>query len=263
VVALVAYFFADVALTRAALWIAFAGALLSPPLLIADLGRPARFLYMMRVFKLQSAMSVGVWTLISFSSAVTVALFCRELTLAGYSNNLVRVLEWLALIFGAIFGMLLASYTSVLLSVTAIPVWSENRTRLPVVFLAGGLGSSGAVLELLGFVIPATQSIGIVASAVETIMAIAVEFRKRRVDGPLREGPSGRLLRAAAVLAGPVPLLLRTVLGHSIGARYAAAMCFLAGAIITRYGWIAAGRASSRDPHALFDIQRHHQKPIA
>jgi hypothetical protein len=259
VIALVSYFFGNLPLTRAALWIAFAGALFSPPLLIADLGRPTRFLYMMRVFKLRSAMSLGVWILISFSGAVTVALLCRELMLAGYSNDLVRVIESLALVFGAIFGMLLASYTSVLLSVTAIPVWSENRTRLPVVFLAGGLGSAGAVVELLGFLIPATQFVGIVASSVETIMAIATEFHGRRVDRPLREGASGRLLRAAAVLAGPVPLLLRTVLGHSTGARYAAAMCFLAGAVITRYGWIAAGRASSRDPHALFEIQRRSQ----
>jgi hypothetical protein len=263
VVALVAHVFGAEALIRAALWIAFAGAALSPPLLISDLGRPARFLYMMRVFKLRSVMSVGVWTLISFSTSVTAALVCRELILAGYANNLIVIVEWVALIFAALFGMLLASYTSVLLSVTAIPVWSENRARLPVVFLAGALGSAGAALELVGFLIPATQLIGIVASSVETLMAFAVEFRHRAVDKPLREGASGGLLRAAALLAGPVSLLLRVVFVHTPGARYVAALCFLAGAVITRYGWIVAGRASSRDPHALFAIQRQNEKTAA
>src|SRR5881398_3476683 len=44
-------------LVRDARWIAAAGAVLSPALLISDLGRPERFLNMMRVFKLRSPMS--------------------------------------------------------------------------------------------------------------------------------------------------------------------------------------------------------------
>jgi formate-dependent nitrite reductase membrane component NrfD len=256
VIALVAFVLGNVAVTRVALWAAFAGAILSPPLLISDLGRPARFLYMMRVFKVQSAMSVGVWTLVSFSGATTVALLCRELLLRGYGNGVIAAAELVALLFAALFGLLLASYTSVLLSLTAIPVWSENRHRLPVVFLAGALGSASSILELLGFMIPATQLLGIVASSVETLMAIAVEVRKRRVDRPLREGNSGRLLHIAAVLSGLLPLILRIGWQHSAGARSVAAVSFLAGALITRYGWVSAGRASSRDPQALFELQR-------
>jgi hypothetical protein len=51
-------------------------------------------------------------------------------------------------------------------------------------------------------------------------------------------------------------LLLRIVWGHSSMARYLAALCFLIGALISRYAWIEAGRVSSRDPQALFRIQR-------
>ena len=40
-----------------------AAAVASPPLLITDLGRPARFLNMLRVFKVTSPMSVGTWIL--------------------------------------------------------------------------------------------------------------------------------------------------------------------------------------------------------
>ena len=59
---------ADRKLVRDARWIAAAGSVISPALLIADLGRPERFLAMLRVFKPQSPMSVGVWTLLGFSS---------------------------------------------------------------------------------------------------------------------------------------------------------------------------------------------------
>lgn len=256
VIAVVSFVLGNLAVTRSALWVAFTGAALSPPLLISDLGRPSRFLYMLRVLKPRSTMSVGVWTLLGFSGVTTVALLCREMLARGYGNRLMVVLEPVALVFAAVFGMLLASYTSVLLSVTAIPVWSENRARIPVVFLAGALGSGSSMLELLGFIVPATQLMGIVASSVETLMAITIEVRKRPVDRPLRAGRSGTLLHISAVLSGAIPLIVRFGWGHNVQARSFAAVCFLAGALITRYGWVSAGRASSRDPEALFEVQR-------
>jgi formate-dependent nitrite reductase membrane component NrfD len=255
-IAVAAHLFGNPRLLRAGLWIGFLGGLISAPLLIADLGRPSRFLNMLRVFKLRSAMSVGAWTLAGFSSAVGLAVVCHELILAGYGNDFLLVVEWVAEISAAVSGLILASYTSVLLGVTAIPVWSENRKLVPVVFLAGGMGSAAAVLELLGFLVPATQFIGIVASAVETLVAIIIELRGRYVDRPLRESAIGWLTRAGAALAGPASLLLRIFGGHSSAARYAAAVCFVIGALISRYAWIGAGRVSSRDPQALFRIQR-------
>jgi hypothetical protein len=256
VIALAAHLFGIAGLLRTGLWIGLLGALISAPLLIADLGRPSRFLNMLRVFKLRSAMSVGAWTLSGFSSAVGLAVVCHELILAGYGNDFWLVLEWAAEILGALSGLILASYTSVLLGVTAIPVWSENRRLVPAVFLAGGLGSAAAVLELLGFLVPATQFIGIVASVVETLVAIMIELRGRYVDRPLREGAVGWLTRAGAALAGPTSLLLRISWGHSSVVRSVAAVCFVIGALISRYAWIGAGRVSSRDPQALFRIQR-------
>lgn len=255
-VALAAHVSGNSALLRAALWIALAGALISPPLLIADLGRPIRFLNMLRVFKLRSVMSVGAWTLMAFSSAIGLAVVCHELTLAGYGNGLLFWVEWITEVAAAFSGLILASYTSVLLGVTAIPVWSENRRLVPAVFLAGGLGSASAILELLRFLIPATQFIGIVASTVETVIAIRIEARGRYVDRPLREGVVGWLVRSGGILAGPVSLSLRIFWPHSPVVRDLAALSFIAGALISRYAWIAAGRVSSRDPEAVFEIQR-------
>jgi hypothetical protein len=97
--------------------------------------------------------------------------------------------------------------------------WSENRKLIPVVFSCC-LGSAAALLELLGFLVPVTQFIGIVASAVETLVAIIIELRGRYVDRPLREGSIDWLTRVGAALAGPTSLLLRMFSGHSFVARY-------------------------------------------
>jgi formate-dependent nitrite reductase membrane component NrfD len=262
-IAVVAHVFGDAGMIRTALWVGFAGGLLSAPLLIADLGRPSRFLNMLRVFKLRSTMSVGAWTLSAFSSAIALAVVCHEIILAGYGNEFWLLLGWAAEILAALSGMILASYTSVLIGVTAIPVWSENRKLVPAVFLTGAMGSAAAVLELLGFVVPVTQSIGVVASTFEIVIAIIIESRGRYVDRPLREGTAGRLTRAGSILAGPISLLLRIFWGHTSELRYAAALCFIAGALISRFAWIAAGRASSRDPEALFQIQRRDRNAAA
>ncbi|MFL6439179.1 MAG: NrfD/PsrC family molybdoenzyme membrane anchor subunit [Terriglobales bacterium] len=256
VIALVAHIVGNVGVTRAASWVGLVGGLISAPLLVADLGRPARFLNMLRVFKPQSAMSMGAWTLVVFSSAVSLGVVCQELNVAGYGSYFLLGIEWLAQILAAVSGLILASYTSVLLGVTAIPVWSENRKLVSAVFLAGALGSATAVLELLGFLIPATQFMGIAASTAELIIATVIELRDRYVDRPLREGRAGWLVRGGAVLAGPISLLLRIFSGHNPHLREIAAVCFAVGALVTRYGWIAAGRVSALDPQALFQIQR-------
>ena len=62
---------ANAALARDARWIAATGGPLSAGLLAAlrIFGRPERFVNMLRVFKPQSAMSVGSWTLAAFSAS--------------------------------------------------------------------------------------------------------------------------------------------------------------------------------------------------
>jgi hypothetical protein len=246
----------DPALIRFALWMALIGGAICPVLLISDLGRPARFLNMLRVFKFQSAMSLGAWILVAFSNCVLLALVCLELKMRGFSNPLLTPLLWFGECSGAVTGLLLASYTGVLIGATAIPVWSENRIVLPVHFLTSGLGCSSGILELAGFLIPATQIIGFVASGIETLIGILLELRKSRVGAPLYRGESGWTLRIAGIVEGPVALLLRLIAGSTPAGRYAAAGCFLAGALLSRYGWIWAGRVSAHDPHALFQLQR-------
>jgi hypothetical protein len=244
------------ALIRFCLWSGLVGAALCPLLLIADLGRPKRFLNMLRVFKLRSPMSMGAWILVAFSNCVFLAVLCFELQLRGFTNPLLIGLLWLAEAAAAVMGLLLAGYTGVLIGATAIPVRSENRTLLPAHFLTSGFGGAAAILELAGFLVPATQILGLAASGIETLIEILLQVRKRPVDSPLHHGRSGRALLLAGLLEGPAALLLRVFFGSGPTGRYAAAGIFLIGSLLSRYAWVWAGRASAGDPGALFQLQR-------
>jgi hypothetical protein len=249
-------FQADTNLIRAALWMGLIGAAICPLLLISDLGRPERFLNMLRVFKWQSPMSMGSWTLVGFSGCVFLAVVGIELVVRGYAYPAIVTMMWIAEAAAALMGLLLASYSGVLIGATAIPVWSQNRELLPPHFLTSGLGGAAGILELAGFLVPATQILGFAASGVETVIEILLIVRKRAADKPLHHGPSGGTLRIAALLEGPAALLIRAVWHAEPWGRYAAAISFLLGALMSRYAWIWAGRESSHDTETLFALQR-------
>jgi formate-dependent nitrite reductase membrane component NrfD len=248
-------FGSEPALIRAALSIALAGAVICPILLISDLGRPSRFLNMLRVFKLQSPMSMGAWILVAFSGCVFVAIVAFELAQRGYAIPIVIGIRWAGEVTGALTGLLLAAYTGVLIGATANPVWSHNHRVIPTHFLASAVGGSAGILELIGFLTPATQFLGFVAAIAETLLGVHFELSRAPVNAPLHRGKSGITFRIAGLLAGPGALVLR-LMSDSAAGRRAAAICFLTGSLLTRYAWIWAGVASAKDPEALFQIQR-------
>lgn len=204
-------------LVRDARWIALIGAALSGPLLIADLGRPERFLNMLRVFKPQSPMSVGVWTLTAFAGASAGAVLLP--------NKTVRDISAIA---AAATGLVMATYTGVLLGVTAIPLWKEHADFLPVHFGASALGSAVSLLELRGHRNDALHSLGTAAAAFESAADFAL-------------ANDTKLLRIAGALSGPVPFVLRL-----FGKRKAAAAATLAGSLLTRFAWVEGGKASAK-----------------
>lgn len=230
----------DEDLVRDARWIAATGATLSAPLLIADLGRPERFLNMLRVFKPQSPMSVGAWTLATFG-AVSAATALADV--ARRNTNLpVKFVGDIAGAVSAATGLVMATYTGVLLGATAIPVWKEHVRLLPMHFGASALGSAASLLELRGHRHPALNALALGAAVFETVAAIALETGNDQISAPLREGRSGTLTRLGSILSGPIPLFMRLM-----GSRKGAAVATLAGSLITRFAWVAAGKASAKD----------------
>jgi hypothetical protein len=212
---------------------------------------------MLRVFKPQSAMSMGAWILTGFGACVVPALIALELhtlhVFSGVLDDVVRIGAGLLMFGSAIFGTLLATYTGVLIGATAIPAWFLHRTLLPIHFGTAGLGSAAAVLELLGHRIAPLNAIGFFAAGVETLLLIWLSIDKHgAADRAIHEHGSGWLIRIGEVLNGPLALVLRFV-----GMIPFAAIAFLLGALISRMGWIAVGKVSGSDPEAVFAAERY------
>lgn len=88
--------------------------------LIADLGDPARFHHMLRVFKPESPMSIGVWTIAIFSFITFLTFMAELLDLPG---GIIRTLA----ACGLLPALIVAAYKGVLFSTTAQPVWRRMR----------------------------------------------------------------------------------------------------------------------------------------
>src|SRR5438552_477419 len=256
VIALAGLIFHRNDLARAAMWLAAIGAVFAPVLLTADLGRPRLFLNMLRVFKYRSPMSVGAWIVSIFGACAIPGLIALELharhIFAGETDEFLKILAGLLIAGSAFWGILLATYTGVLLGATAIPAWLLHRIFLPIYFGVTGLGSAAALLELLGHRIAPLNAIGFLAAGIETALWIWLEINRHgAADRALHAGHSGWLIRGSEILSGPLALILR--LANFVPL---AGISFLLVALFNRFGWISAGKVCARDPEAVFASQR-------
>jgi hypothetical protein len=244
---------ADRELVKHARWIAAAGSVISPALLISDLGRPERFLAMLRVFKPQSPMSVGAWTLLGFSTGAAATAFAGFLS-DRYGPSLpLRVVENAGQAASLAFGLPFSNYTGVLIGSTVIPVWNKNAGDLPLHFAASGLGAAVGMLELMGHrKSRALHALGIGAALFETWEGLRIESRSHRALEPLKGGASGWITRTGGILSGPLPTVFRAASlfagkKKSQSLRGWAAWSAIAGSLITRFAWVHAGHVSARD----------------
>jgi hypothetical protein len=244
---------ADRKIVRDARWIAAAGSVLSPALLIADLGKPSRFLNMLRVFKPQSAMSVGVWTLLGFSTAASATVFAQLLSDRYGPSFPVRLLENAGEAAALTFGLPFSNYTGVLIGASAIPVWNKNVGNLPIHFGMSGLSATIGMLELMGNRRSrALQMLGLGAALWECWEGFHLESRREPALDPLKHGVSGTVTRIGGLLSGPIPAALRLLTlfsgrKRSDSLRRMAACSAVTGSLLTRIAWVHAGRVSARD----------------
>lgn len=244
-------------LIRRCHWIAFVGIGLSAGLLIYDLGRPSRFLNMLRVFRPTSPMNIGAWILSGAGATTSASLLLRTLPgLLGYLGD--------ALAYAAgIFGMGLATYTGVLVANTAVPVWQESRRLLPILFGASAVSSLGTAFELC-VQSPEDRAIakpfGSIGKMAELTASIVMEKQASavpQVGRPFRHGLSGFLWRGAQLLTA-ASLLLSVLPNRAIpkNKRTAAGALGIAGSLLMRVAVERAGTASARDARASFHLQR-------
>jgi Polysulphide reductase, NrfD len=236
-------------------WIGAAGGMLSAVFLIHDLGRPERFLYMLRVFRPTSPMSVGSWVLTFFGSlAGAAAVFSRRGGLLGAVGNIAGVAA-------GVLGMPLASYTSVLLSNSAVPVWQEARRTMPFLFVGSGISAAAAVLDSMPLhhrEERVVNTFAVMGGLLELVGMAALERETGavpRVGRPFRSGASGALWQAAKVLSAASLAVSLIPSKRRATRRIGGALGTLASVCI-RFGIFQAGKQSARDPRATFHQQR-------
>lgn len=237
-------------LARTARLGAAVGALAGVGLLIHDLGRPSRFLNMLRMVKFTSPLSVGTWILSPFSALASVAA-AAELT--GVAPLLGRA----AGLGAAAFGGPMTTYTAVLITNTAVPAWHEAYREMPVVFAGSAVSAAGG-LGLLGAAVrenaPAAR-LGAAGAAFELATGALLERKLGEIGERYKTGKAGRWMKAARTLSAA------GIAGALAGRRHrgvaaASGLALLAGSLATRFGVFHAGKASAADPRDTIVPQR-------
>jgi formate-dependent nitrite reductase membrane component NrfD len=230
----------------------------SPALLISDLGKPTRFLNMLRVFKVTSPMSVGSWVLAVVGSTASISALNA---VGGFFPRLAKAAKPTA----AFTGMPLSTYTATLISNTSVPVWHEASLTLPFLFAGGAAASAGAAATMAT---PAkhgapARRLALLGAAAELVATRAMEQQLGELGEPYHEGRAGAFSRAAQLLTG---LGGMTLAGFARRNRYAAlagAGAVLAGAFLERWAVYEAGFQSAADPKYTVGPQRERARAAA
>jgi formate-dependent nitrite reductase membrane component NrfD len=262
--------FDDVA--KAGAYMAMLSILPAPPLLIHDLGDPGRFHHMLRVFKPSSPMNLGTWVIVGYSGAATVEVLRQYLRTHGSRlpfsdrSKLRKVMENGKVLLvqdaaGVPLALLLASYTGVLLSTSANPLWCKNPW-LPPLFTASAIstGAEAILLALDAANRPATRSRAASQRALQTIDTAAHLIEFACVAGFLRHaGKKAEALQTgsmskhhhlsmASLVASevlklvPAPPPLRKPL------RMLSAACGLTGGFLLRWAMVFGGHEAASNP---------------
>lgn len=249
------------ALARAAKTGAFGAISLSLAALVHDLGRPARFLNMLRVAKPTSPMSVGSWLLACYGPLAGAAA-------ATEATGRFPRLGALATAGAAVLGPAVTTYTAVLLSDTAVPSWHEGHREMPFLF-AGSGAAAAAGLALICAPAPPARRMGVLGAAAELGAARVMKKRMGLASEPLEKGAAGRLMRASEILTATgavlaalsgaagsrampmtismaMPMTISTAMPRAIATAAGAAL--LGGSAALRFGVFHAGVASAQDP---------------
>jgi formate-dependent nitrite reductase membrane component NrfD len=249
--------------------------LLSPILLIWDLGRPERFYNMLRILKLRSPMSTQSWSLFAFGNLGGLVAVRQAAEDGLLGNNLLsrlvirlvpdRLLTVLALPFGLFVGF----NTGNLVSATSVPIWARNWMLMGPTFLTSGLSTALSWLSLvlhlgrwgeektLRTLHRAEKSVILIEAA----LVGASLFRMSKWSRPLFSREVAPLFVGGTLVGGILaPFLLLSGEGRRSRSMLASALA-LAGGLAFRFAIIMAGRKSADDPEAYFTFASGESAP--
>lgn len=255
-------------ISRIAYYVAFPLILITPVLLIADLGRPERFWHLffyvnggIPYINLQSPLSVGSWALLVFG-AFTFLSFVDNLIQDGYFrfapfaavyNRRPRKLYALV---GTLAGFFIASYTGVLLNTTARPLWAATDPLLGLLFVVSAGSAGAAVIALVMAVRRRTyvqafehvETFDRISLVIELLLIIVMVVIAGQFAAPLFVGRYALLFWGGTVVLGIlVPLALGWYMGRrgmsAAGLAMLSAFLVLLGGALLRIALVTAGQA--------------------
>lgn len=219
--------------------------------LVHDLGRPARFVNMLRIFKPTSPMNLGSWLLAGYA----------PLTMAAAAADVAgryRLVGATATTAAAALGPAVATYTAVLISDTAVPSWHDGHREMPFVFAgSGATAAAGLALACAptGQTGPARR-MAVLGAALELASFRLMKRRMGLSAEPYEEGRPHKLVRAAEALTAGGAALAAYAGGRSRVLAAVAGTALLAGSAALRFGVFHAGVASAEDPKYTVVPQR-------
>jgi formate-dependent nitrite reductase membrane component NrfD len=227
---------------------------LSGVALVKDLGRPARFLNMLRVFKVTSPMSVGSWLIASYGPAAAAA------AASAVTGRLPRA-GAAATAAAAALGAGVATYTAALICDTAVPAWHDGHREMPYVFAGSAATAAGGLGMLAVGPVAAAPAVrfAVLGAATELTARSMLLRRLGEGAGPYQAGRAGRLMEAGEVLTA-AGLSGAMLAARSRTAAALSGMALLAASACTRFGIFEAGRGSARDPAATIGPQRERRR---
>jgi formate-dependent nitrite reductase membrane component NrfD len=253
----------DRAVIRAGRYIALAGALASPALLIADLHTPQRWYNMLRIFRRTSPMSIGSWALTGFGVFSGVTAVGQAISdLFGWKLG-----EWLARsasLPAAMIGGVVSIYTATLLAATSNPLWSSAFPFLSSLSACSATSTATAALSLASTA-PATRRrlawLAWISGAAELVFALLVDrrLRERGMARELRQTPVPSAWQVGVIGLGiAAPLAAHTV--ELVSGRemrrvaIIASILTLVGGFLLRAVYIFGGNAAARSPDHYFRV---------
>jgi formate-dependent nitrite reductase membrane component NrfD len=224
---------------------------LSLAALIHDLGRPARFINMMRVFKPTSPMSVGTWILAAYAP---LNLASSASAITGIARPAGRA----AGVGAGLLGPAVATYTGALIANTAVPAWHGGYREMPFLF-AGSAMSAGAGFGLAAAPVAENapvQRLAVAGAIGELVAEQLLERRLGMVSQTMHAGRAGTRLKAARFLTALGAVGAATLARRNRSAAVASGAALVAGSALTRFGIFAAGMVSAQDPKYTVEPQR-------
>ncbi len=265
----------DKELVRTSRYASLIAMVLSPILLIWDLGRPERFYNMLRIIKLRSPMSTQSWSLVVFGT-LSGLIAGRQAAEDGWLGKgiFARLVERLIpakvlAVLGLPFALYIGANTGILISATSVPIWARNWALMGPTFLSSGVSTA---LSFLSLVLQLRQrgqekTLHVLRRAeratllIEAGLIAASLVRMGRWGKPLRSKEIGPLFIGGSLIAGiATPLAL--LFGKETRQRsILTSVLVLLGGLAFRFAIVLAGRLSADDPEATFTFARGENAP--